>query len=796
MLAKNSIQTGIKNGGHIQIPKSKREKIKEITKGTIARLIKEIAKSEGILAAIGDGVSIIDRTFKILYQNKAETDMMGDHIDELCFKAYARRQGVCGGCPIAKTFKDGKIHTVQRKLKTDKEIRYAEITTSPLKDPEGKVIAGIEIVRDIAERKKIEEKLKESEEKFRLSFENAKDAIFWVNPETSILINCNKAAETLLEKSKEEIIGSHRRTLHPPHKLKEYDKDFKRHAMQKRPSDVELEVITKSGKIKTVLVSDTVTFIEGQPIIQGIFHDITKRKKVEEELKLSEEKFRELFEQAGDYAFILNPSDQGGLVIMDANEAACKIHGYTRDELVGMSMTELDPGLSKERISERIQRLLSGETLKFETVHYRKDGTSFPLEVWTKAVKITGRPLFIFSTERDITERKKAEEEKLSLEEQLQHAQKMEAIGTLAGGVAHDFNNLLTAIIGYGNLLKTEVDQNDLLMAYVTQILKSAERAANLTHNLLSFSRRQMINPRPVNVNNIINGMKSFLSRIIGEDIELSILLISKNITVMADEHQIEQVLMNLVTNARDAMPHGGRLTIRTAYKEIDDEFIKIHGYGSTGSYALISVEDTGQGMDEETKKRLFDPFFTTKEVGKGTGLGLSMSYGIIKQHNGYIDVQTEHSKGTSFNVYLPLTISTVEEDKKPEELTILKGGHETILVAEDETYVRDYIKEILTEYGYKVLEAMDGEDAIKVLHTHKDKIQLAMLDVIMPKKDGKMVYEEIKKVSPHIKVIFISGYATDILFKRGIIEEGINFISKPMSPGELLIKVREILDS
>lgn len=390
---------------------------------------------------------------------------------------------------------------------------------------------------------------------------------------------------------------------------------------------------------------------------------------------------------------------------------------------------------------------------------------------------------------RNITERKR-------LGEQLHQAQKMESVGQLAGGVAHDFNNLLTAIIGYGNLLKTEVSQDNLLLAYVTQILNSAKRAADLTHNLLAFSRKQIINPRPVNVNNIITNMKTFLAKIISEDIDISIFPADQDLTVMADKHQIEQIMMNLVTNARDAMPDGGSLTIRTEYKEVDKEFIEKHGYVGTGAYALISVEDAGQGMNEETKERLFDPFYTTKEVGKGTGLGLSMVYGIIKQHNGYIDVQSELGKGTTFNIYLPLTTLTVEEDKKPKDLPILKGGTETILLAEDETYVRDFIKGILTGYGYKVIAAIDGEDAIKVLHTHKDKIELAILDVIMPKKNGEMVHQEIKKVSPHMKVIFISGYATDILYKKGIIEEGINFISKPMSPDELLIKVREVLDS
>jgi CheY-like chemotaxis protein len=303
-----------------------------------------------------------------------------------------------------------------------------------------------------------------------------------------------------------------------------------------------------------------------------------------------------------------------------------------------------------------------------------------------------------------------------------------------------------------------------------------------------------MINLRAVNLNNIVNVMRTFLPRLISEDIELSVILTDKDLTVMADSTQIEQVLMNLATNARDAMPDGGHLIIRTKAIELGKDFIRSHGYGIPGSYALVSVEDTGQGMDKETKERLFDPFFTTKEIGKGTGLGLSMVYGIIKQHNGYIDVQTEIGKGTAVNIYLPLIKSSVE-DKKTKDFRILTQGTETILVAEDDTYVREILKDILTEYGYKVMEAMDGEDAIRILNSYRDKINLSILDVIMPKKDGKDVYYEIKKVKPDIKVIFISGYATDIIYKKGINEEKLNFISKPILPDELLLKVREVLD-
>ncbi len=527
---------------------------------------------------------------------------------------------------------------------------------------------------------------------------------------------------------------------------------------------------------------------EDEPHLLALFTDITERKREQKALQESEQKLRNIIEHSNEIYYVHDTNQ----VLSYVSPQSLQVLGYTPDEII-IEWTQLatDNPINEKGIEITEKALKTGEKQGLYILElYKKDRSRVLLEINESPLKDgQGNVIGMVGAARDVTERKR-------LEEQLHQAQKMESVGQLAGGVAHDFNNLLTAIIGYGNLLKTEVSQDNLLLAYVTQILNSAKRAADLTHNLLAFSRKQMINPTPLNVNNIIISMKTFLSKIISEDIEISIFPADQDLTVMADKHQIEQVLINLVTNARDAMPDGGSLTIRTEYKEVDKEFIKKHGYVSTGAYALISVEDAGQGMNEETKERLFDPFYTTKEVGKGTGLGLSMVYGIIKQHNGYIDVQSELGKGTTFNIYLPLTSLTVEEDKKPEDLPILKGGTETILLAEDETYVRDFIKGILTGYGYKVIEAIDGEDAIKVLHTHKDKIQLAILDVIMPKKNGEMVHQEIKKVSPNMKVIFISGYATDILYKKGIIEEGLNFISKPMSPDELLIKVREVLDS
>ncbi|MBM4141002.1 MAG: response regulator, partial [Nitrospira sp.] len=423
---------------------------------------------------------------------------------------------------------------------------------------------------------------------------------------------------------------------------------------------------------------------------------------------------------------------------------------------------------------------------------------------------------------RDVTQQRK-------LEQQLLQAQKMEAVGQLAGGIAHDFNNILQAIIGYGSLLQMKIPKNDPLRHNVDQILASSERAASLTHGLLAFSRRQIINLKPVKLNEIVRRVEKLLLRLISEDIELRIILYpttppviplhppllkgdrgglfekegekgfereagaSEDLTIMADSSQIEQVLMNLANNARDAMPDGGLLTMGTELVELGEEYIKTYGYGKPGMYALISVTDTGEGMDENIREKIFEPFFTTKEVGKGTGLGLSMVYGIIKQHNGYINVYSELGKGTTFKIYLPLTTSEVEE-RKPTETTITIGGTETILLAEDDADVRTFTKSVLEEFGYTVIEAGNGEDAVKRFIENKDKVQLLLLDVIMPKKNGKEVYEEIRKTRPEIKALFMSGYAANTIQKEGILEEGLKFVLKPISPTKLLRKVREVL--
>ncbi len=400
-----------------------------------------------------------------------------------------------------------------------------------------------------------------------------------------------------------------------------------------------------------------------------------------------------------------------------------------------------------------------------------------------------GNVVNVIEIARNITEEKKTQE-------QLIHAQKMENIGILAGGVAHDFRNMITPIIGFAQLIKTAVDKSSPIYGYAENIIAAGQKASFLAQGLLAFSRKQIFDIKPVVIDDLIRDFSKIISRVIGEDIELKLNLNSGNHMVMADITQIQQVLMNLVTNARDAMPKGGVLTISTELIDIDENFIEFHGFGEVGKYILITVTDTGIGMDETVKSKIFEPFFTTKPVGKGTGLGLAIVYGIVKQHKGYINVYSELGIGTTFKIYLPASEEKKEIEKKEmlTDLKLLQGEGEIILLAEDNENVRDYIRTVLQEVNYKVIEAKDGQECIDKFLENKDDIKLVLLDVIMPVKNGKEALEEIRKIKPEIKYIFLSGYSSDIIFERGIFEKEIEYLSKPISPIVLLQKVKAVL--
>jgi len=523
--------------------------------------------------------------------------------------------------------------------------------------------------------------------------------------------------------------------------------------------------------------------------IEELKQEIVKRKQTEEELAETKKEWEEIFQAIGNPALILDPE----YTILSVNKAAAKALGSSPEELKGKKCYSCFHKADAPAEGCPMSGLLQSHNL--ETV-------DMEIEALNGIFLVSCTPVFdeqgslkkIIHIATDITERRKAEEEKKRLESQLLQAQKMEAVGQLAGGVAHDFNNILTSIITYCYFLKMKMKKDEPLSTYVDNILNSSEKAAGLIRNLLTFSRKQVIHLRPVDLHDIIKNVEKILRRVLSEDIELKTELTERVATVMADSVQIEQVLMNLVTNARDAMPDGGTLTISTDTFTTGNGSAKTQDNGKGETYAVLSVKDTGAGMDENIKGRIFEPFFTTKKMGKGTGLGLSMVYGIIKQHAGSVDVDSAPGKGTTFKVYLPVVQKTYKDSKR-EDISLIKEGKEMILLAEDSQEVRASISAILREFGYKVVEAADGEDLVHKFKRHKDQVQLLILDMIMPKKNGKEAYEEIRKISPEMQAIFFSGYTPDIIHKKGIAEEGLEFILKPVSPILLMKKIREKLD-
>ncbi len=649
----------VSSGFVVSFMATRRKQIEEELTIVRNRMQDDHVLSEGILDAVADGVSIQGLDYRILYQNKAHRSVLGDHLGKFCYEAYEKQPSVCADCPLSRTFADGGVHTEVRTAAIGGVTRYFEITASPLADMNGRVIAGIEAVREITARMQAEKLLRESEQKFRTLFEESKD-VFYIS--------------------------------------------------------------TMEGK-----------FLDINPAGVGLFGYASKEELLQADIG------RDIY---------VNPQDRKRFVDF--------VHrtNYAKDYEV----------LMKRKNGEKLVVIITSTAL------HDQHG------------EVTGFRGVI----RDVTEYKK-------LQQQLLQSQKMKAIGLLAGGIAHDFNNILTAISGYGNLLKKSLNGDGSAQEYLEQILEAASRASRLTYSILAFSRKQILKPEPVDLNEIIGRVEKFLAYLIGEDIVLKAVLHGADMTIMADSAQIEQVLINLATNARDAMPAGGSLVIETSVERLDEEHALAYGLRGPGSFAAVTVTDTGKGFDEETQERIFEPFFTTKEAGKGTGLGLSIVHGIIRQHGGHIMVESASGRGSKFKIYLPLV------QAKPGKATAVKsepatGGTATLLIAEDDGTVRVLLRRMLEGAGYRILEASTGEDAIRTYYQDSDRIELLILDVVMPDRNGKDVYDEIRGMHPNIKALFISGYTADIIHKKGIFDPALDFLRKPLSEEELLRKVHEIL--
>jgi PAS domain S-box-containing protein len=522
--------------------------------------------------------------------------------------------------------------------------------------------------------------------------------------------------------------------------------------------------------------------------------EIAERERAEEGVRESEGRYRLLADNLTDIIWTADMEVRFTYFSPSVEQA-----GYTVDEAMATPVAELLLPSSLELARRTLEEELEGEALgppaPFEALNLElgvrcKDGSTMWTESRMRFLRDEKmRPVGILGVSRDITERKR-------LEEQLRRAQEMEAIGRLSGGVAHDFNNMLTAITGCSEFLLAELDPRDPLRGDAEEIKQAADRAAALTQQLLAFSRKQLLQLQVLDLNSVVSDTEKMLQRLVGEDVELAAILAPDIGRVKADRRRMQQVIMNLAVNARDAMPEGGRLTIETQDVVLDDHYARDRVDVEPGRYVMLTVRDTGVGMDEETRSRIFEPFFTTKEDGKGTGLGLATVYGIVKQIEGHVTVQSEPGSGTEFKIYLPRTDEAAEPALPPPAPDGLARGSETILLVEDEDLVRSMVRRALDRSDYTVLEARDGEEAALVCQRHEGSLHLLLTDVVLPGgMSGPDIAAQLVALYPELKVLYMSGYTDDAVVRHGVLEPGIAFLAKPFTPATLAHRVRQVLD-
>ncbi len=513
------------------------------------------------------------------------------------------------------------------------------------------------------------------------------------------------------------------------------------------------------------------------------------RRRAEDELHASEARYSELFDNSPLPMWVY---DLERLSFLAVNAAAVRQYGYSRDEFARMTLDDVRPAEDVPALHVAVAG--PGENNRVWR-HRRRDGSILHVEIQAHDFAFEGRPARLVVA-HDVTARLVAEEALRKSEEQLRQAQKLDAIGSLAGGIAHDFNNMLSVILSYASLVLDELKPGDPIRGDVDEIRRAGERAVEMTRQLLAFSRKQLLQPRVVDLNQLVIGMEKMLRRLLGADIDLSMLTAPKIGRVFVDPSQVEQIVMNLVINARDASPRGGRITIETLDVVLDDAYARQHHGVTPGSYVMLAVTDTGTGMDRETLARIFEPFFTTKEQGRGTGLGLSTVFGIVKQSGGHIWVYSEPGRGTTLKVYLPEhegeLAATAEPLPEPGDLR----GQETILLVEDEEQVRVLVRSVLRRSGYNVLEAQNGGEAFLICEKYEARIDLLLTDVVMPRMSGREVAERLLHLRPGLRVLFVSGYTQNSIVHHGVLDSGVSFLPKPFTPGALLRKVREVLDT
>ena len=655
-----------------------------------------------------------------------------------------------------------------------------EISLSPIKTQDNSFVCSA--IRDITDRKRIEER-------FRALLDSAPDAMVIAGQDGRVVL-VNSQTEKLFGYKREELLGQPVEVLVPERFWKHHRAHRDNYMVNPQSRAMgaghDLYGLKKDGTEFPVEISLSPQHTDEGTLVSTTIRDITERKRVEDALRQSEANFRAMIE--GTYG-VYRATPEGKLLMV--NDALVRMLGYQSDtELLAMNLaTEVfDNGEYTPLSFDQPGR--QKQFARLEAHWKRKDGKVITTEISGRAVRDENERVLYFEViAEDVSHLR-------GVEQRLRHVQKMEAIGRLAGGIAHDFNNVLGVIFAYSEMLVEKMNGNAELSPLLTSICKAVERGGTLTKQLLAFSRQQVLQPQIISLGDHMDGIKEMLARVIGEDIQLSIVKKSADIRVKVDPTQLEQVVMNLVVNARDAMPNGGRLTIEAGEVEIDEEYCRRNPDARPGRHAMVAVSDTGYGMSAEVLARLFEPFFTTKEQGKGTGLGLATIYGIVKQSGGHVTAYSEVNLGTTFKVYLPLSEEAVDKSEVPSTERVAPRGQETILLVEDEESLRCVTQEYLTNKGYSVIVAEDFDEAVEASEKHSQHIHLLMTDVVLPGASGPKLADRLSGIRPQMKVLFVSGYTADALIHGDVHRSDFAFLSKPFSLNALARKIRTILDA
>lgn len=750
-----------------------------------------------ILDNMGDGVTVVDRHGNFVLRNTAAEWIAGVSAEHHSLTEWSRACGVrlpdgitpypVDQLPTARALLAESVDGAELFVRHAQapEGRWVSVTARPFLDEEGRPIGAVSIFRDLTRRKHAEQALRASERRYRLLFEKNLAGICRTTPEGRIL-ECNEAfARMLGYDSSAELLTVNINALYqtPADRAALIDRLLE----QKTITQQEVCFRRKDGGPVWILTNMNLVETDepGEFTIIGTTFDISERKRSREELRVSQQRFAAFMRHLPGVAFMKNR--EGRYVFY--NEAAQGLFHLDPADFLGKTDHEVWPADYADRFVANDEAVIRSKALveAVEAVPHRQ-GVHHWLIYKFPIVDENDEVQFIGGMGIDITERRQ-------LEDQLRQSQKMEAVGRLAGGVAHDFNNLLTVISGYGDMIMRGLTPEDPLLGCIEEVLKAASRATSLTNQLLAFSRRQVIQPKILDLNILVANMDRMLRRVIGEHIELETVLMPGLGSVKADAGQLEQVIMNLAVNARDAMPEGGKLYIRTGNVDVPHSS-RLHADVRPGSYVRLTVADTGQGMDAEIMIHLFEPFYTSKATGKGTGLGLSTVYGIVKQSGGEIVVESEPGSGATFHIYLPRIIGVTDAAHPAKTVPAARAGTETILLVEDEPGVRQLVRDMLYRLGYTILEAGSGAEALRIFEQHHGVIDLLLTDVIMPQMSGRDLAQRLRSVQPSLKVLYMSGYTDDMLAHHGVLEPNVFLLPKPFAPDELGAKLREVLDT